>query len=213
MLDWSVVRRTKAAAISAATVTAALVLASGCRPNTSGGSERKDKQSAASPSPTPSGTPTPFPLKVTASGVDTTLFDEKGRRIAEVRAAKVAAGPGSPGKSGVDPVGTVLQGTATLYQEGRPAASFAADTLRADRETRTVVGTGNVRLRSLRADVPAIRADRMTWLHDKNQITGTGNVLITRAPDLKIPGERFEADTEVRRFKVYTGGAPATGTF
>ena len=199
--------RALAGRLSAAVIAAALLVPLvGCRPSNP---ELPAAKTAATP--TPDVTATPFPLRVNVSGVNSTLFDTKGQRIADIRAAKIAAGSNNGQKN--DPMGTVTQGTATLYQEGKPAATFSADLLRADRDSRTLTGTGNVRLRSLQADAPAIRADTMTWQHDKNRVAGTGNVLITRAPDMRLPGKRFTADTQVRKFKLYTGGATANGSF
>ena len=59
---------------------------------------------------------------------------------------------------------------------------------------------------------PTVRADNVTWRRDADTITGTGNVVIERAPDLRMPVESFTANTRLRRIQVGPSTGPATGS-
>jgi hypothetical protein len=110
--------------------------------------------------------------------------------------------------------GTLGQGTATLYKEGRPEATLTAQHFVANRTGRTITATGNAVAKSLTDPrSPQVRADQMVWTHDQSEITGTGNVLATLKPDLKLPGRSFKTDTAFSRIEVLGDGKPATGTF
>ena len=175
------------------------------------------KQSSnAKPSQSPYAKPSPSGLSLEAQlgNLDLTLIDEKGRTIAEVTAKAGSVGPGKAGTPTGAVVGALNKGTAILYQEGKPSAKLTADSLQADKDTRTVVATGNAVVTSLAdPNTPAIRADTMTWKYDPGTIHGTGNVLVTRKPDLRVPGASFTADTRLRKFTLKGGAGSATGTF
>jgi lipopolysaccharide assembly outer membrane protein LptD (OstA) len=111
-------------------------------------------------------------------------------------------------------VGSLSQGTAILYQEGKPAAKLTADSVRAEQETRIVTAKGNATVTSLSdPNSPAIRADTMIWRYETGTITGTGNVLVTRKPDIRVPGTSFTADTRLHSFTLNGGAGAATGTY
>jgi LPS export ABC transporter protein LptC len=161
---------------------------------------------------TPQGTPTPFPISVKGVGLSTTLFDARGRVVAEVRAAEALVGA-EKGGAPSDPLGAVQTADATLYQDGAAASTLKSDTLKADRDSRVLTGTGNVTLRSLtQPDGSTIRADTMVWHSNANIVTGHGHVLLTRR-DIQMRGTSFVADTRVRKVTLETGGAPTTGSF
>ena len=146
------------------------------------------------------------------SAPDATLFDKKGVIVAHVK-ARSGSGNSRSVLTGSG-LGALMGGEATLYQKGSPASTLRADRIDVDQATQTVTGTGNVVARSLtEVGAPAIRADKMTWRHDKNEIRGSGNVLVTRDPDMRLPGKSFVADTRLRRFTLTSSGAPASGTF
>jgi hypothetical protein len=146
--------------------------------------------------------------------LDLTLLDEKGRTIVQLTARAGTVGPGKAGTQMGGTVGTLSGGTAVLYQEGKPAAKLTADSVRAEQESRTVVAKGNATVTSLAApNTPAIRADTMTWRYETGTIKGVGNVLVTRKPDLRIPGSSFSADTRLRSFTLKGGAGVGTGTF
>ncbi|MES2463231.1 MAG: LPS export ABC transporter periplasmic protein LptC [Armatimonadota bacterium] len=192
---------------------ALLPFATGC--NNGGGKDQSTKK--PSPSPSAKASPAGIPLEAQISDIDLTLLDENGRTIVQVTAKAGAVGPGQPGKAGAQPggvVGSLSGGTAVLYQEGKPTAKLTADSVRAEQESRTVVARGNATVTSL-ADPssPAIRADTMTWRYDTGTITGVGNVLITRKPDLRVPGKSFSANTRLNSFTLNGGAGPATATF
>jgi lipopolysaccharide assembly outer membrane protein LptD (OstA) len=143
-----------------------------------------------------------------------TFTDPKGTVVWKLKAEAATVAPEEVAQ-GQAYRGGLRNGTVTLYQQGKPAATLKAKIVRADQATRTVVGEGDVVVRSLASpDAPAIRADTMTWRYDADQITGHGNVLVTREPDMRVPGDRFTADTAVRRFRLYNGsGGSASGSF
>lgn len=209
MLNGRIVQKTTT--IGAGIVCGGLMLLAtvGCKPKSGG-------NNTPSPSPSASASATPFPISIRITGSDSFLFDAKGQRVAEVKADEMVANPQKG--SGPDAAdGAIRQGSATLYQNGKPAATFRADVLKADREKRTVVGTGNVIVRALRPDSPAVRADTMTWFHDENKITGSGHVVVTREPDMRFVGDEFEADTAAQKFRIWSGAkdsgvTPATGS-
>lgn len=190
-------------------------LAAGC--GRSGGSTT----AAASPPPKPASVaPTTPPLAAQVGGLDLTLLDKEGRPVARVTAQtgalrSVASPASSPagGRSGFSAIGQLAGSVAVLYKNGKPAARMTADSVHADQATQTVVGIGSVSVRSLALpDTPAIRADRMTWRHATGTIQGAGHVLITRAPDLRLPGTAFTADTQLRTFQLKGGDGVASGT-
>lgn len=182
----------------------------GCKGGKQNGDSAKKPSASPSAKPSTSG----LPLEAQLGNLDLTLIDEKGRTIVEVTARAAAVGPGKPGTQSGSIVGSLSAGTATLYQEGKPAAKLTADSIRADKDTRIVTATGNAKVTSLALpNTPAIRADTMTWRYETGTITGSGNVLVTRKPDLRVPGASFSADTRLRSFTLNGGAGAATGTF
>ena len=140
-----------------------------------------------------------------------TLFDADGRIVAEVKSAQVAVGQT---RQDGPQAAALVGGTATLYEDGKPAVALKADQVRAYDETQTVTARGNVVARSLtQVGAPAMRADRMTWSPRENKLRGDGNVLITREPDLRIPGRSFVAELTLQRFRIKGNGQPATASF
>ena len=144
--------------------------------------------------------------------------------MAKIKAQAGAAGTHNEnGAVRPEGLGVLKTSEAVLYQNGKPAAVMNADTMTADRAAKTVVGVGNVRVRSLQKDAQnnasAIRADTMTWRHDSNKIRGKGKVRVTNGPEVELPGENFEADTFLRTFRLWNGAEPkaeaagTTGTF
>ena len=134
-----------------------------------------------------------------------TLFDAQGRIVAQVKTRRAGVGP--KGLQSTAGTGAALeQGTATLFRAGKPVAVIRADQVSADQKSQVVIAKGDVVARSLKEPgAPALRADVMTWQPKKDQIQGKGNVLITRTPDLRIPGASFVADTAIRKFTVRGG--------
>ena len=140
------------------------------------------------------------------------LFDDNNIPVMELHAKVGSGGPANQ----TDSTATVelRDGTATLYEKGEPTTILTATRIVADQKTLIVVGTGNVRARSLvEKGSPAIRADTMTWKHKTGKISGAGNVLITSEPDIQIPGTRFEGDMNLKAATIYNDGSPATGSF
>ena len=195
-------------------VAAILFVATGC----TGGNNARNAAGKPSPSPSAKARPAVLPLEAQIGDLDLTLIDEKGRTIVQVTARAGAVGPGKAG-TGATPqpggvVGSLSHGTAVLYQEGKPAAKLTADSVRADQETRIVTAKGNATVTSLsNPSSPAIRADTMTWRYETGTITGIGSVLVTREPDMRVPGTSFSADTRLRSFTLNGGAGAATGTY
>jgi len=150
--------------------------------------------------PSPSATPTPFLVKAQVNHIDATLFDDAGKTMAQVKADATAVGHGEGAAKVSDPIGIASNATATLYQKGKPVAVLTADKLHADRDERTLIGVGHVKVRSLtQPDAPpTIQADTMTWGYKENHIEGSGHVLLTRGESMQLPGASFTADTELK---------------
>ena len=157
----------------------------------------------------PLATPTPG-IAAQATGAKAILFGKNGERVAALTAASAGFDPTNASKTLV-----VKKGKATLYDREKadaPAAEMTADFLTADREKRLLTATGNARIRSLtQKEAPTIRADKMIWSFDARTVNGSGNVLLTAEPNLKMPGNSFQADTRLQTFRVESDGQPATG--
>ncbi len=180
------------------------------------GQKKDGDKKAASATPKPSATTAPLPVNVAVEGLQSTLFDKNGQIVAQISAKEAATGTkNKEGAARPEGLGLLKTAHAVLFKNGKPSAQMDADTMEADRQTRIVVGTGNVRLKSLQADAksnaPALRADTMTWKHDTDEVRGKGNVLITNGPDVSLPGENFEGNTALRTFRVWNGQDPQNG--
>jgi len=205
-------RSGKAVSVSVALLAAGLL--AGC--HNGAPSANASPKAAASPKPTP----TPLSLSAQIGNLNLTLLDEKGKPIAVVSARAGAVGPktsptSSPASGGIVGLAGQLAGSkAILYKNGVRTSQLIADTIEADREKRVVTGTGNVVVQSLALpEAPAIRADRMRWEFATGIITGSGNVLVTRKPDTRIPATTFKADTQLKKITLTGGTEPATGSF
>jgi hypothetical protein len=187
--------------------------AAGCGPRSRTDTAAADATKRAAEPRKAAQTPRTPPISVSATDLEITIFEKDQNSVvaARVKARSGAVSPNGGGEAGA--LGTLRDLTATLYQNGKPAATLSADRGTVNQGAGTVVGEGNVRVRSLmHAASPAVRADTMTWRQGENKIFGKGNVLVTREPDLRIPGRSFVADTAIRRFTVQGNGSPATGT-
>ena len=199
----------------------ALVALTTCALLGAGCTKKPNDAPKASVSPSAAPSATPLPIAAVVSGMQTTLFNSAGEIVAKISAKEGAtATTASDGTLRPEGLGLLKGGEAILYQKNKPTAIMNADTMEADRKTKTVVGTGNVRVRSLQKDAQnnasAIRADTMTWRHDDNTIKGNGHVRITNGPEVEVPGDFFEADTVLRTFRITSGEKPEpakTGTF
>ena len=187
------------------TLAMSLLVAGGCTP------PRPPAVKVAA-TPTPAASPTPYPVRVVATGVSTTLFDEQGHTVAQIKAQGASAGPDPTNKT---ELGNLQNGKATLFQDNHPASTFAAGSLVADQRKRVLTGTGGVTLQSQgEGGVSSVRADTMVWRYADNKVVGRGHVVFTRTnPDARLTGETFEADTAVRRVTLHTSGKTATGAF
>jgi hypothetical protein len=180
----------------------------------SGCSTREEtSQSSASPTPIPSPTPfsTPTPnspnLKGTLTGLNLTLFDTKGLKVAEVQA----------GTAGIDPtnkarIASASRGVATLYREGKPAAKLSADRVEANEKEQTIQASGNVLVQGFDPNgTPTVRADTVVWQYRADQIRGSGNVRVRLEPDWEIPAESFTANSRLQTLRIIGGKQPAVG--
>lgn len=147
------------------------------------------------------------PLAGEVRDLDLTLTDRNGVIVARVRARAGLVGRTGAGSA----AGATVRTEATLHDKGKPTAVLTADRIRADQATRNVTGEGNVVARSLvHNGSPTVRADRMTWRPEKNEIRGAGNVLLTRE-GFRMPGDAFVADTRLHTIEVTGNDAPVTG--
>lgn len=164
-----------------------------------------------SETPKPEEKPQTLPIAGTLRGGEVTLFDENGVLVAQVKARSGAVGQKS---SQGGTAGLLYQSEATLHENGKPVATLTAEEVTADEKTHIVTGKGNVMARSLtEPGSPTVRADEMVWRPDKNEIRGSGNVLVTRENSLNLPGKAFVADTRIRRINMTAGDDPATLRF
>jgi hypothetical protein len=150
----------------------------------------------------------PFPLAGTIDRPELTI-DKDGVRVVRAKARAAAGGPGTAGGDGLG--GTLRDAEATLYRDGKPAATLVAEEI-AYRQTPkiTITGRGGVVARSLaEKGAPTVRADRMVWHPDENQIRGDGNVRVTYGPGSTLSGTSFVADTRLKRVKILGGNDPS----
>ncbi len=152
-------------------------------------------------SPKPSATPTPLNIAAHGNDIDTTLFDNSGHIVVQIHAAAAAANP-TIARNSSDVIGLASTATAKLYQAGKPTALLTAKTLQADRDTRILTATGDVVVHSLSAsDGPMdIQADTMTWSYNQNLIQGSGHVVVQRGDLIRLPGQSFTANTQLKNF-------------
>jgi hypothetical protein len=139
-------------------------------------------------------------------------FDKTGRVWVALKVERAVVGQTGTGNEAARAAG--LSGTvALLHEKGQPVAEMRAPRVFADDKTRAVVASGGVIVRALaQTGVPTVRADTVTWRPDADTITGRGNVVIERAPDLRMPVESFAANTRLRQIKIGPSTAPATGS-
>lgn len=137
-----------------------------------------------------------------AQGLDLTLADNKtGVIVARIKASTGAVGMTGPEEGAA---GALSNGIATLYDKGKPAATVTADRIFADQATRTITGKGHVVARSLiHKGAPTVRADTMVWRYADRTIRGNGNVIMSQEPSIFLRGERFVANTELRKVEVF----------
>lgn len=178
-----------------------VVMVCGCAP-------RNADLSAAKVSPPP----TPAPRLGAVADAPTFGFsDRDGNRVASV----VAESGAVTGTGGTDALGELTKATATLFQKNVAVATVTADKMQADQEKRTLTATGNVQMKTVVSGSEPkgeLRADRMTWRYDANEVRGTGNVLVTRGAQVRIPGTAIIADTALKTVEMTGGDAPITGT-
>ena len=150
-----------------------------------------------------SGKPAAPPVSIggTLQGVTAVLPDPKhpGKPLWKLLARSVDAGP-----TGLSGYAVVLHDVAaTLYQNGIPEAYMTAPRAVGDQSTRTITATGGVFIKSLTDRGPSgrstLRADRVQWQADKNQVLATGHVAYKNGKNgLILRGPAFQADTALR---------------
>lgn len=96
---------------------------------------------------------------------------------------------------------------AKLYQEGKPAAIVDAGEITTDRDSKVVIGTGDVTVTSL-TDPPdtVITADKMTWDQSTSKVIAIGNVHARQRkrngqPSADTYSDRMEYDLATGRLK------------
>ena len=154
---------------------------------------------ASKPSPSPSASAGPS-YGAIVTNPEYTLIDVHNKPVMQITAQGGVGGTGDG-----NTFGELTKGRATLYRDGKAVATLTADKMKADNKTRVLTATGNVLVRS-RNDTDgtpkSVRADTMRWEHDKNQITGEGNVMLSYGTTVQIPGRSFVADTAIQSFDV-----------
>lgn len=145
-----------------------------------------------------------LPLQAVLRGVETTLTDPKtGATIAVLQAKTTTIGDAAGAQ-----VGTLRDGTATLYKNNKPTTTVRADALLADNRSEVLDARGNVfaqssesgtKERALRAGNRTLRADAMRYDAKQKVLTGSGNVVLTQDGDTTIYGDSFVADLELKK--------------
>lgn len=100
----------------------------------------------------------------------------------------------------VTQVGTLVDFSAQLYENGRLTASVRAPRAVADAANRVIVASGGVVLKSLeRATV--VRAEWIKWDALSDRVTGNGGVSV-ESTNGSLHGTRITADTALKTIKV-----------
>ena len=132
-------------------------------------------------------------------GIESSLSDAKGITVWTIKAESAVLGNE---KGAV--VGSLNNGTATMYENGEPTATMKADTLTADKEKRTVVGRGHVFAKSLLPQDKGriLQADTIRWDIQKHLLRGEGNVILTQEPDTVVHADSFSANLKLRNIEL-----------
>jgi len=100
----------------------------------------------------------------------------------------------------VTQIGTLVDFSAQLYENGKLTASVRAPRAMADAANRIVVASGGVVLKSLeRATV--VRAEWIKWNAGSDQVVGNGGVCV-ESTNGSLQGTRIVADTALKTIKV-----------
>ncbi len=155
--------------------------------------------------------PTPAPrLGAVVRKVGFAWSDKNNRLVADVTGESGAA----TGGNGLNTLGEIRNGKATLYQRGKPSATLTADTLLADSDRQRVTANGNVLVRSQSdagGGVGTLQADHVVWEYEQGQIVGTGHVVLTREDSIRVHAVRLVADTALQTVDLIGEEEPTLG--
>jgi len=140
------------------------VLLSGCSP--------KKQDSGANPSESGSAEKEPSERRVIASGpVDMEAANPAGERVWTLHGESSRVGMESEGETEL----FANQVSGEIFQKGVLASTFKAVEAKAARETRTLVLTNRVEIQSVSENI-ILRADKVSWMEDRELFAATGNV-------------------------------------
>ena len=114
--------------------------------------------------------------------------------------AQMTASAKSGSFNEVTQVGTLLDFSAKLYENGKLTAALSAPEATADTAKRVIIASGGVVLKSLERQT-VVNASRIKWSVDSHKVTGTGGVKIESASGT-VEGAAFVADTALKMLTV-----------
>ncbi|NLN75359.1 MAG: LPS export ABC transporter periplasmic protein LptC [Armatimonadetes bacterium] len=135
-------------------------------------------------------------LEITQSGV--TL------RWAEKSGSQMTASARSADFNEITQVGSLIDFSASLYENGKLAASISASKAMVDTAKRAVTATGGVTLKSIERDT-VVKAAWIKWDAKTNKVTGNGGVKITSAAGT-AEAAAFVADTSLKNYTLLSSG-------
>jgi hypothetical protein len=104
----------------------------------------------------------------------------------------------------VSQVGTLVDFSAKLYENGSLTASVIAPLATADTAKRVIVASGGVVLRSLQRDT-VVKAGWIKWYAGSDKVVGNGGVSI-KSTNGSVDGAAFVADTALKTLSVKSSG-------
>lgn len=187
---------------------AGIVLAAGCarekametpkspRPLLVGGDPKSGPKSAKPGKTSPFSKIKPPQIMVTQRGV-TIRWDAKD-------GTQMTATAKSGDYNQVTQVGTLLDFSGKLYENGKLTASVSAPMATIDAAKRTVIATGGVTLRSLERQT-VVKSSWIKWYANQHRIVGDGGVHMESKNEpntMKMDAAAFQADTALKTLKV-----------
>lgn len=101
-------------------------------------------------------------------------------------------------------VGTVLDFSAKLYENGKLTATVSAPRAIVDTAKRTIMATGGVTMRSLERET-TVKSSWMKWNANTHKIVGNGGVTV-RTANGRAEAAAFMADTAMKQYTLLSSG-------
>lgn len=194
-----------------------LMFAAGCsreRPNSSpkkhslfvDGKSKTNKSSSAKPSPDPK------EKKDDRPKILVTVNEPNGKesqqsvtlKWAEKDGTQMTCSAKSADFNEVTQVGTLIDFSAKLYENGKLTASVRAPRATADTSKRVIVASGGVVLKSLQR-ATQVKAGWIKWYAGSDKVIGNGGVSI-QSTNGSVEGAAFVADTALKQLTIKDSG-------